>query len=158
VSVCNLSNSTAADSEHILFIYSRSEAESPYAVGRIEFARTQQQTQTQPQPPQQRQVKTRIHNVKRFAASTLRISFCCYGDAIIGAFRVRSTQWSGIIISDFDEIWRGNRTQWQTLKTKILDFLVNRCPRYGSLNLDPNGPIYSDRTTLKRLYLSSYCT
>ena len=77
---------------------------------------------------------------------------------LYGAFRVRSSQWPGIIVSDFGEIWQDDRSQWETLKTQILDFWVNRCPRYGSLNLDQNGPIYTDRTMVELLYLSSYCT
>jgi hypothetical protein len=76
----------------------------------------------------------------------------------MGGIPCQIKQSSGITVSDFDEILHGDRTQWETLKTKILDFLVNRCPRYGSLNLDQNGPIYADQVTVKLLYLGSYCT
>jgi hypothetical protein len=68
-----------------------------------------------------------------------------------GAFQVRSTQRPGIITSDFDEIWQGARTHVETVKTKFLDFLFDRCPRYGSLNFTQNGPTYSDRATVKQL-------
>ena len=52
---------------------------------------------------------------------------------------------------DDDEIWQGGRTQVETVKTKFLDFLFDRCPRYGSLNFTQNGPTYSDRATVKQL-------
>ena len=44
---------------------------------------------------------------------------------LYGAFHVKSTHFwikMCIIDSDFDEIWHGSRTQWETLKTKISDF------------------------------------
>jgi len=60
------------------FIYLRSEANSPHAVGGVEFALTRWQWQRL----QQRQANTHMHNVKRFATSALPISFRCHGDVI----------------------------------------------------------------------------
>jgi len=61
-----------------LFIYSRSEAESPHAVAvRLHALRWQRQGL------QQRQANIHVHNVKRFATLASPMSFRCHGGVII---------------------------------------------------------------------------